>query len=134
MEIFGRQIADGFVIETVNLSEATVSEAMQFKKILDLDIELGFKSIIVDLTSCKSLDSAFIGVLVVILKKMIKLNGSLKIVKPGLFSTSLLTLTGTLERFEIFESIEEAVNSLSIIQTTNEDCRNFGLDRLALAQ
>ena len=134
MEIFERQIANGYVIETVNLSEATVSEAMKFKKILDLDIELGFNSIIVDLTRCNSLDSAFIGVLVVILKKMIKLNGSLKIVKPGLFTTSLLTLTGTLELFEMFESIDEAINSLSNNTTLVEDYRSFGLDRLALAQ
>lgn len=134
MEIFERQIANGYVIETVNLSEATVSEAMKFKKILDLDIELGFNSIIVDLTRCNSLDSAFIGVLVVILKKMIKLNGSLKIVKPGLFTTSLLTLTGTLELFEMFESIDEAINSYSNNTTLVEDYRSFGLDRLALAQ
>lgn len=134
MEIFERQIANGYVIETVNLSEATVSDAMKFKKILDLDIELGFNSIIVDLTRCNSLDSAFIGVLVVILKKMIKLNGSLKIVKPGLFTTSLLTLTGTLELFEMFESIDEAINSLSNNTTLVEDYRSFGLDRLALAQ
>ena len=46
MEIFERQIAKSFVIETVNLSQATVTEAMQFKKMLDLDIELGFRSII----------------------------------------------------------------------------------------
>jgi len=134
MEIFERQIANSFVIETVNLSEATVTEAMQFKKILDLDIELGFRAIIIDLTNCNSLDSAFIGVLVVILKKMLKLNGSLKIVKPGLFSTSLLTLTGTLERFEMYESVDEAKNSLSANPIVVEDFRDMGLDHLALAQ
>jgi len=134
MEIFERQIANSFVIETVNLSEATVTEAMQFKKILDLDIELGFRAIIIDLTNCNSLDSAFIGVLVVILKKMLKLNGSLKIVKPGLFSTSLLTLTGTLERFEMYESVDEAKNSLSANPIVVEDFRDVGLDHLALAQ
>jgi len=134
MEIFERQIANSFVIETVNLSEATVTEAMQFKKILDLDIELGFRAIIIDLTNCNSLDSAFIGVLVVILKKMLKLNGSLKIVKPGLFSTSLLTLTGTLERFEMYESVDEAKNSVSANPIVVEDFRDVGLDHLALAQ
>lgn len=134
MEIFERQIANGFVVETVNLSEATVTDAMQFKKILELDMELGFRSIIVDLTSCNSLDSAFIGVLVVILKKMIKLNGSLKIIKPGLFTTSLLTLTGTMEMFEIYESVNDAVESFSEVQTIQEEYSNIGLDRLALAQ
>jgi len=134
MEIFERQIAKNFVIETVNLSQATVTEAMQFKKMLDLDIELGFRSIIVDLSSCNSLDSAFIGVLVVILKKMINLSGTIKIVKPGLFTTSVLTLTGTLERFEIYESVNEAVNSLSAIRPERETYSDIGLDRLALAQ
>jgi len=85
MNEFQRQIANGFVIETVNLYEVTITEALRFKKQLELDIELGNKNIIVDLSICNSLDSAFIGVLVVTLKQLMRLGGTIKIVKPGLF-------------------------------------------------
>ncbi|HMN18600.1 MAG: STAS domain-containing protein [Ignavibacteriota bacterium] len=133
MNGFQRQIANGFVIETVNLDQATINEAMQFKKHLELDLELGYKNIIIDLSICNSLDSAFIGVLVVTLKQLLRLGGSIKIVKPGLFSKSMLNLTGTIEIFELYESLEAAIYS---IDTTNEDTRltNDGLDNLAIAQ
>ncbi len=133
MNGFQRQIANGFVIETVNLDQATINEAMQFKKHLELDLELGYKNIIIDLSICNSLDSAFIGVLVVTLKQLLHLGGSIKIVKPGLFSKSMLNLTGTIEIFELYESLEAAIYS---IDTTNEDTRltNDGLDNLAIAQ
>ena len=65
MEEFQRQIANGFIIERVNLSQATIAEALRFKKHLETDIELGYKTIVVDLSNCNLLDPAFIGVLVV---------------------------------------------------------------------
>ncbi|MCZ7611484.1 MAG: STAS domain-containing protein [Ignavibacterium sp.] len=133
MNGFQRQIANGFVIETVNLDQATINEAMQFKKHLELDLELGYKNIIIDLSICNSLDSAFIGVLVVTLKQLLRLGGSIKIVKPGLFSKSMLNLTGTIEIFELYESLDSAIYS---IDTSNEDTRltDDGLDNLAIAQ
>jgi len=133
MNGFQRQIANGFVIETVNLDQATINEAMQFKKHLELDLELGYKNIIIDLSICNSLDSAFIGVLVVTLKQLLRLGGSIKIVKPGLFSKSMLNLTGTIEIFELYESLDSAIYS---IDTPNEDTRltDDGLDNLAIAQ
>lgn len=106
---------------------------MQFKKHLELDLELGYKNIIIDLSICNSLDSAFIGVLVVTLKQLLRLGGSIKIVKPGLFSKSMLNLTGTIEIFELYESLDSAIYS---IDTPNEDTRltDDGLDNLAIAQ
>ncbi len=101
MEEFQRQIGNGYIIERVNLSSATLLEATRFKKHLEMDIELGYKIIIIDLSNCNSLDPAFIGVMVVTLKKLLRSGGSIKIVKPGLFSKSLLNLTGTIEIFEL---------------------------------
>ena len=133
MEEFQRQIANGFLIERVNLTQATVAEAIKFKKHLEADIELGYKVIIIDLSNCNTLDSAFIGVMVVTLKQLIRLGGSIKIVKPGMFSKSLLNLTGTIEIFEIYESLENATASFSISSKRNDDFNTRGLDQLALA-
>ena len=133
MEEFQKQIAKGFIIERVNLSQATVTEAIKFKKHLEVDIELGYKIIIVDLSNCNSLDPAFIGVMVVTLKQLIRLGGSIKLVKPGMFSKSLLNLTGTIEIFELYESLENAVASISITSQRTKDFNTRGLDRLAVA-
>ncbi|MDP2365588.1 MAG: STAS domain-containing protein, partial [Ignavibacteria bacterium] len=105
----------------------------RFKKHLEMDIELGYKIIIIDLTNCSSLDPAFIGVMVVTLKQLMRLGGSIKIVKPGMFSKSLLNLTGTIEIFELYESLENAIKSISITSQRNEDFNSRGFDRLALA-
>jgi anti-sigma B factor antagonist/stage II sporulation protein AA (anti-sigma F factor antagonist) len=134
MEEFQRQIANGFLIETVNLTQATIAEAIKFKKHLEMDIELGYKIIIIDLNNCNSLDSAFIGVMVVTLKQLMRLGGSVKIVKPGMFSKSLLNLTGTIEIFELYESLENAIASISVTSQISRDINNKGLDQLAMAQ
>lgn len=133
MEEFQKQIANGFIIERVNLSQATVAEALKFKKHLEMDIELGYKTIVVDLSNCNSMDPAFIGVLVVTLKQLMRLGGSIKIVKPGMFSKSMLNLTGTIEKFELYESLDNAMASMIIKEQRIAEFSNQGLDRLALA-
>ena len=141
MEEFQRQVAKDFIIERVNLSQATISEAVRFKKHLETDISLGYNIIIIDLSNCNSLDSAFIGVMVVTLKQLMRMGGSIKIVKPGLFSKSLLNLTGTIELFELYDSIDNAIASISV---SSERTREYnttalsnefnrpGLDQLAV--
>ena len=133
MKEFQRQIANGFIIETVNLDQVTVNEALKFKKHLELDIELGYKNIIIDLSICNSLDPAFIGVLVVTLKQLMRLGGTIKVVKPGLFSKSLLNLTGTIEIFELYESMESAIYSMEITRNVSP-FTNPGLDQLAIVR
>jgi anti-anti-sigma factor len=140
MEEFQRQVANGFIIERVNLTQATISEAGHFKKHLETDISLGYNIIIIDLSNCNSLDSAFIGVMVVTLKQLMQMGGSIKIVKPGMFSKSLLNLTGTIEIFELYESLDCAISSISFSSertikpsTPRKEFNRPGLDQLAVA-
>ena len=139
MEEFQRQVANGFIIERVNLTQATISEAGRFKKHLETDISLGYNIIIIDLSNCNSLDSAFIGVMVVTLKQLMRMGGSIKIVKPGMFSKSLLNLTGTIEIFELYESLDCAISSISFSSertikssTPRKEFNQPGLDQLAI--
>ena len=139
MEEFQRQVANGFIIERVNLTQATITEAGRFKKHLETDISLGYNIIIIDLSNCEILDSAFIGVMVVTLKQLMRLGGSIKIIKPGMFSKSLLNLTGTIEIFELYESLDCAISSISYSSEraikSNTPTREFnqpGLDQLAV--
>lgn len=133
MEEFQRQIANGFIIERVNLYEATIAKAAAFKKHLETDISLGYKIIIIDMSNCNSLDSAFIGVMVVTLKQLMRLGGTIKIVKPGMFSKSLLNLTGTIEIFELFDSLDSAITSITYTSKQRCEINTTGLDQLALA-
>jgi len=139
MEEFQRQVANGLIIERVNLTKATITEAGRFKKHLETDISLGYNIIIIDLSNCEILDSAFIGVMVVTLKQLMRLGGSIKIIKPGMFSKSLLNLTGTIEIFELYESLDSAISSISYSSErtikSNTPTREFnqpGLDQLAV--
>ena len=139
MEEFQRQVTKDFIIERVNLSHATICEAMRFKKHLEDDIDLGYNIILIDLSCCNSLDSAFIGVMVVALKQLMCLGGSIKIVKPGMFSKSLLNLTGTIEIFELYDSLDCAIASISLspkstkkINTPKREFNTPGLDQLAV--
>ena len=139
MEEFQRQVANGFIIERVNLTHATITEAGRFKKHLETDISLGYNIIIIDLSNCEILDSAFIGVMVVTLKQLMRLGGSIKIIKPGMFSKSLLNLTGTIEIFELYESLDSAISSISYSSeraikssTPTREFNQPGLDQLAV--
>lgn len=100
-----------YVIASVNLDKATFQEAIEFKSMIDDEIEKGFHNIVISLNDCDFLDSAFVGVLVVIWKKVKIRGGSLKLVKRGIFNHSVQHLTGAIEIFEKYDSVLEALAS-----------------------
>ncbi|HSL87775.1 MAG TPA: STAS domain-containing protein [Ignavibacteriaceae bacterium] len=111
MQDFERKVFDGYLVEIVNITRATAKEAKEFKQILDEDILYGHHNLIIDLSKCEFMDSTFIGVMVVTYKKLRGRGGIMKLIKPGLFANSLLNYTGTIEIFETYETLEEAVQS-----------------------
>jgi anti-anti-sigma factor len=111
MEDFEKKIEKDVVIEVVNLTRATLKEAIQFKKILQDDIEKKFKKIVVDISQCEFLDSTFLGTLVLAKKSINRFDGELKIVEPASVFKVLLEKTSTLQMFETYKSVDEAVNS-----------------------
>ncbi|MFI5236925.1 MAG: STAS domain-containing protein [Ignavibacteriales bacterium] len=101
----------GYLVATLNLEKATILEALDFKSVLDEEIYKGHHNIIINMQDCEFLDSTFIGVLVVTWKKVKARGGKLKLVKPGKFAQSVFHLTGTIEIFETYDSVEEALSS-----------------------
>lgn len=101
----------GFLIASIHLKKATILEALDFKSEIDEEIQQGQHNIVVDLSECEFLDSTFIGVLVVTWKKLKSKGGKLKLVKPGYFAKSVFYLSGTIEIFETYESVQEALSS-----------------------
>jgi anti-anti-sigma factor len=104
----------GYLIATVNSEKATILEALEFKSILDEKIYSGHHNIVIDLQHCEFMDSTFIGVLVVTWKKVKSKGGKLKLVKPGNFAQTVFHLTGAVEIFETYETVEEALSSFII--------------------
>lgn len=102
---------NGYLITSVNLEKATFQEAIEFKSLIDEEIDQGNSNIIISLNGCESVDSAFIGVLVVIWRKVRAKGGSLKLVKTGNFNHTVLHITGAIEIFDKYDSIQQAIES-----------------------
>jgi anti-anti-sigma factor len=113
MEDFEKKIEKDVVIEVVNLSRATWKEAQIFKKILEEDVEKKFRKLVVDISQCEFLDSTFLGTLVFGKKAVNKIGGELKIVEPDSVFKVLREKTATLQVFDSYKTVAEAINSFN---------------------
>ena len=111
MEDFEKNFEKDVVIEVVNLTRATLKEANEFRTILAEDVEKKFRKVVVDISQCEFLDSTFLGALVMAKKSINKIGGELKIVEPPSVFKTLREKTATLNVFETFKTVEEAINS-----------------------
>ncbi|MCL5031223.1 MAG: hypothetical protein M1480_19640 [Bacteroidetes bacterium] len=110
MDFTGEYIKDIFVGK-VWIKKATFLEAEQFRNFLSTAMNNDVKKYIIDLSCCISIDPIFIGVIIQTYKKLININGNLKIIRPKLAIHSNQNFENTLRIFETFLSIEEAVDS-----------------------
>lgn len=99
------------IVEIVNVERASVTEANELKEKLNEAMDDGYKKIIVDLSECDFVDSSFLGVLVNSLKKLVKLDGDLKLVGFRPAVRSMFELTRLFRVFESFGNLQEAVKS-----------------------
>lgn len=111
MDDFEKKIEKDVVVEVVNLSRATWKEAQEFKKILEEDVEKKFRKLVVDISQCEFLDSTFLGALVLAKRSLNKIGGDLKIVEPQSVFKVLREKTSTLQVFDSYKSLEDAINS-----------------------
>jgi len=122
MTDFEERYIDDIVVIKVNLLRATLVEAKDFKRFINSEIEQKKLKIIVDLSLCQFIDSTFIGVLVVTLKRMADMGGELRLVEPDSIAHSILAATGTLNIFNLYKTCEDAIADLNEINSTT----NFG--------
>jgi anti-anti-sigma factor len=114
LEDFETLFVNDLAIEIVNLSRATYKEASQLKKNLDDLIKDKHKKIIVDISQCEFIDSTFLGVLVLSLKSSAKIGGDIRLVKPDEVVKTLMEKAGTLNVFNLYESVDEAIQSFEV--------------------
>ena len=113
MENLDHKIHGDVLVITVNLTRAAVNESAELKNLLTEQMVRGNKKIVADLSQCSSLDSTFIGVLVVSHKELITKGGELKLVDPLEPAYELFQLTGVAKIFNTYTTIEQAVASFS---------------------
>lgn len=117
MEDFEQKIYDDVVIEIVHLTRATWKEASQFKLILQTDIEKKFKKLVVDISRVEFMDSTFLGTLVLAKRNITQIGGDLKLVEPVSVFKALMEKTSTLNIFESYKTIKDAVKSFKGVLT-----------------
>ena len=110
---YSREVKKDIIIEVVHLSRATKENAEAFKKILLADIEKGNNKIIVDLSECMFMDSTFLSSLVIALKSLSKVNGSIKLIAIHQDTLAILDLTGMVKVFDVYKSKKEALTSFN---------------------
>ncbi|MEE9448507.1 MAG: STAS domain-containing protein [Ignavibacteriaceae bacterium] len=113
MEDFEKKICADVIVEVINLTRATRKEAGKLKKILNEDILLKYRRIVVDISKCEFMDSTFLGALVVAHKKITQMGGEIKLVEPLDAMLVLLEKVGTLKIFDSYNTQREAIESFS---------------------
>jgi anti-anti-sigma regulatory factor len=114
---FALEYTEDIIIAKVIMRRATFLEALQFQNMLTQEIDNGYRRIIVDLTHCSSIDPAFFSAILIAYKKLLNLNGNIKIIKPNNYFDDYEKFETYLRVFEIFNSKQEAIDSYKIIFT-----------------
>lgn len=117
MADFEKHYLKDITIINVNLTRATLREAREFKNLLLSEIDKRKIRIVIDLSQCEFMDSTFVGVLVITLKMVSDLGGELRLVEPSSIAHSILMATGTLNIFNICQTLEEAISELNLVKT-----------------
>lgn len=112
-EDFSRETVGDILVESVNFSRATFKEAGLFKDRLIYDILKNNFKIIIDLSKCEYIDSTFLGVLVVVVKKMAERGGEVKYVIPQPSALYLFKITGLYGVLNLYKTKSDAIESFT---------------------
>ena len=112
MESVERKIEKYAVVINVNLIKASLKEATEFKNYFQEAIKKTDKDIIINLSICEHLDSAFLGILVRSYKMLQTKNRTIAIIEPVNQSSIFLTLHSISKIFPIYPSVEIALHDI----------------------
>lgn len=107
------KIYNDIIVEFVKFERATIKESDLLKENLTNAIMHGYKKIIVDLSEVNYIDSTFLGVLVVTLKRVAKENGDIRLIgfKPAVHA--MFELTRMFRVFQTYSDLEKAIKSFN---------------------
>jgi len=99
------------LIVKIEEKRATIEFSGTLKDDLLKKIEQGNGNVIIDLSATEFVDSSFLGTIVAGLKRATTKSGDLKIVDLQEPVRSMFELTRLYKIFEIFDTVEDALNS-----------------------
>jgi anti-sigma B factor antagonist/stage II sporulation protein AA (anti-sigma F factor antagonist) len=112
-EEFELLTANGVRFIILNLSRAILREAIILKSIIEEEINLGEKKLVLDISQCEFIDFSFVGSLVVEKKRMKEKGVEIMLIEPVKLYEDSFHVTYTLRIFEIYQTREEAIESRS---------------------
>ena len=111
MENFEKIYVDGVFVIEVNLIRATINEAVEFRKIIEEEINSGQTQLVIDLSNCDYIDSTFFGAIIVASKILMDMGYKLKVVKPAIVGEYIFIHTNTDHLFDKYKTREDAIKS-----------------------
>ena len=111
MEDFEKIYVNGVFVIAVNLIRATINEAVEFRKIIEEEINSGQTQLVIDLSKCDYIDSTFFGAIIVASKMLIDMGYKLKVVKPTMVGEYIFSHTNYLKVFDKYKTRESAIKS-----------------------
>lgn len=111
MENFEKIYINGVVVLEVNITRAVLNEAVDFRKLVEEEINSGQTQLIIDLSKCNYIDSTFFGAIIMASKRLIGIGSKLKVVKPSVVGESIFIHTKTPKIFDKYVTREEAIKS-----------------------
>ena len=98
-EEFELSTVNGARFIIINLSRAALREAIILKSIIEEEINLGAKKLVLDISQCEFIDSSFIGSLVVEQKRMKEKGGEIMLIEPVKLDEDLFHITNGYLKF-----------------------------------
>ena len=111
MGYFENEIIEDIAIESVKLTKMTFIEAKLFWERLQTSVMPAYNKVIVDISKCTFIDSAFMSVLVRTHSMLLKEKGELKLVLDNDKIDQFLGTAGINKIIDTKFSVEEAINS-----------------------
>lgn len=111
MENFEIVKVDDVYIIVAHLICPTYLESNEFKEAVYLQLGLGHKKLVVDISLCEHIDSTFIGAIINSFRAVTSDGGKLRLVKPVKSEVNIFQLTNTLSVLDFYRTREDAIKS-----------------------
>jgi len=111
LENFEKIFVDDVSVIVVHLISPTFLETNKFKEIIKEQIHSGYTNLVIDLSKCKNIDSAFFGAIIMALRMMEGKGYKLKVVEPSNSGEDIFNKMKTLGLFDLYKTKEDAIKS-----------------------
>ncbi len=114
MDFLKEYIDDLFYVK-VTTNKATFWEADYMQEILQKAITDNYTRIIIDLSYCRIIDPPFMGAIILSYKKLLNINGTMKVIRPENSLSMRDDVNNSLKLFDLFRTKEDAIESFKRI-------------------